>query len=76
MLIICSIHVLLAHGGRNHVLARLRETYWVIHANTTVRHMVSTGITCRKFRKPVTEQKMADLPPERCSASPPFTYTA
>ena len=74
-LIIQSVHATLAHAGRNHVLARLRENYWVIHANAAVRSMISKCVTCRKLRGPVSEQKMADLPPERCSTSPPFTYT-
>ncbi|KAK0148472.1 hypothetical protein N1851_011196 [Merluccius polli] len=32
-------------------------------------------IKCRKLRKCNQEQKMADLPPERMEATPPFTYS-
>jgi transposase InsO family protein len=74
-LILRNTHIMLAHAGRNHVLASLREMYWVIHANAAVRHMIATCITCRKLRKPVAEQKMSDLPPDRCNVAPPFTYT-
>ncbi len=74
-LIIQETHNKLAHAGRNHVLAKLRETYWVIHGNATVRKMIAKCVTCRRLRMPVSGQKMADLPPERCSDAPPFTYT-
>ena len=73
-LIIRHIHSKMAHAGRNHVLAHLRETFWIIHANAAVRHVISKCVTCRKLRKPVAQQKMADLPVERCSTEPPFTY--
>ena len=74
-LILRDIHVKLAHAGRNHVLAQLREKFWVIHANSAVRQLISKCVTCRKLRTPVLEQKMADLPPDRGSMAPPFTYT-
>ncbi len=74
-LILRDIHVNLAHAGRNHVLAQLREKFWVIHANSAVRQLISKCVTCRKLRTPVLEQKMADLPPDRGSMAPPFTYT-
>jgi hypothetical protein len=74
-LIIKHVHEQLAHAGRNHVLATLREKYWIINGNTAVRHMLTSCITCRRHRKPVGEQKMADLPPDRMSPAPPFTFT-
>ncbi len=74
-IIIQHIHKSLAHAGRNHVLAHLRETYWVIHANSAVRNVLCKCVTCRKAKNPVVEQKMADLPQERCTEAPPFTYT-
>ena len=74
-LIIRNIHVKLAHAGRNHVLAHLRESYWVIHANSAVRRVLSKCVTCRRLRAPVLQQKMSDLPVERTSTEPPFTYT-
>ena len=75
-LILRDIHTKLGHAGRNHVLAQLREKYWVIHANAAVRQLISRCITCKKLRAPVSEQKMSDLPPDRGSMAPPFTYTA
>ncbi|XP_046565842.1 uncharacterized protein LOC124274524 [Haliotis rubra] len=74
-LIIQDIHVRLGHGGRNHVLSILREKYWVIKANSTVRNILSHCVTCRRMRTPVCNQKMADLPASRVNPSPPFTHT-
>ena len=75
-LIIRDIHEKTAHGGRHHVLAHLREKFWVIHANSAVRQLISKCIMCRKFRAPTAEQKMSDLPSDRGSTGPPFTYSA
>ncbi len=36
--------------------------------------MIRRCVTCRKLRRPVEEQKMADLPEERLEFTPPFTY--
>jgi hypothetical protein len=66
----------LGHAGRNHVLSVLREKYWVIKANSAVRKVITKCIPCRRFRTPVAEQKMADLPVERAAEAPPFTYCA
>ena len=74
-LIIQHIHERLAHAGRGHTLAKLRERYWVPGANAAVRHLIAKCVTCRRNRAPVTEQKMADLPKDRVTPAPPFTYT-
>ena len=75
-LILRDIHIRLAHSGRNHVLAELRQKYWVIHANSAVRQLISRCVTCKKLQAPVSDQKMSDLPPDRGSMDPPFTYAA
>ncbi len=72
-MIIRHVHRNLGHVGRNHVLAKLWEKYWIIRGNSTVRKAISGCITCRKYQAPVSEQKMADIPPERITVSPPFT---
>ena len=74
-LIIKHLHERLAHTGRGHTLAKLREKYWVTGANAAVRHMIANCVTCCRNRAPVTEQKMADLPKDRVTPAPPFTYT-
>ena len=74
-LVLQDIHERLVHAGRNHPLAQLRERYWVVHANSAVRQLISKCVTCRRLRTPVCEQKMSDLPTDRGSMAPPFTFT-
>ncbi|XP_068234193.1 uncharacterized protein [Palaemon carinicauda] len=70
-LLIRHKHELLAHSGRNHVLSNLRQKYWIINANATVRNVLFHCITCRKLKEPALSQKMADLPADRLEPSPP-----
>ena len=74
-LIVRHYHELLGHSGSNHVLSKLRERFWIVHGNATVRKVIFRCVTCRKRRGFALTQKMADLPVERLSAEPPFTYT-
>ncbi|XP_046567901.1 uncharacterized protein LOC124276331 [Haliotis rubra] len=74
-LFIQDIHKKLGHMGRNHVLSKLREKYWVIRANATVRNIPSHCVTCRRLKMPPCEQKMSDLPFSRVNPAPPFTYS-
>ena len=75
-LIIQHEHKRLGHVGRNHVLASIRNKYWVIRANSAVRSVLNSCVTCRRMRGPTAEQKMADLPTCRLDdTEPPFSYT-
>jgi hypothetical protein len=74
-LIIRFVHEQLGHAGRNHVLSKVRENYWVINGNTAVRRVLGRCVTCRKQQSPMCEQQMADLPKDRISPALPFTYT-
>lgn len=57
----------------------IRGTYslkWsILGCSSEVSSLIFKCIKCRKFRKCNQEQKMADLPPERMEATPPFTYS-
>ena len=72
-LIIRHTHEQLGNVGRRHVLARLREKYWIVGANSAVRQVVSACVTCRRNTALKQDQKMADLPSDRLTAAPPFT---
>ena len=72
--IIHNTHECLGHAGRGHVLARLHEKYWIIRANSAVRQLISSCVTCRRTKAPPQDQKMADLPKDRLTPTPPFTY--
>ena len=73
-LIIRHTHEQLGHAGRGHVLAKLRERYWIIKANSAVRQLISSCVICRRIKSTPQDQKMADLPEDRLTPAPPFTY--
>ncbi|XP_068209228.1 uncharacterized protein [Palaemon carinicauda] len=73
-LIIHYTHEKLAHTGRNHVMSKLRELYWIIRTNASVRQVLQRCVICRKMRNPVLNQKMADLLLERVIPAAPFTH--
>ena len=72
--IIHHAHEQLGHVGRGHVLSRLREKYWIVGAISAVRQVISSCVTCRRNKASTLEQKMADLPQDRLTPAPPFTY--
>ena len=74
MLIIHDVHQRLGHAGRGHVLAALRERYWIVGANSAVRHYLYRCVICRRIQATPPEQRMSDLPKERVNPAPPFTY--
>ncbi|XP_068242319.1 uncharacterized protein [Palaemon carinicauda] len=74
-LIIRYTHEKLAYSGRNHAMAKLRELYWIIRTNASVRQILQRCVICRTMRNPVLNQKMADLPLERVIPAAPFTHT-
>ena len=73
-LVIRDAHERVGHSGRGITLVALRSKYWIINANSVVRHFISKCVTRRRLRAVISEQKMADLPKERLSPAPPFTY--
>ncbi|KAK7896434.1 hypothetical protein WMY93_021759 [Mugilogobius chulae] len=64
-LILRHIHQQLGHAGRNHMLHRLRQKYWIINANSAARRIISQCTECRRYRGKLGQQKMSDLPKER-----------
>ena len=51
-LLIKSARISLGHGGRQHVLSYLRERFWILKANSSVRKVLSECVTCRKLCAP------------------------
>lgn len=75
-LILHHIHQVTGHGGRNYVLARMRQKYWITAANAAVRKVISECNLCRRLHARPGQQKMADLPHDRLLPDkPPFTNT-
>ncbi|XP_046551559.1 uncharacterized protein LOC124261296 [Haliotis rubra] len=74
-LIIRHIHRECGHSGRNFVLSKLFEKYWIIKANAAVRQELHRCVTCRRTHAEAGNQKMADLPAHRVTPDePPFTF--
>ncbi|XP_032418025.1 uncharacterized protein LOC116719582 [Xiphophorus hellerii] len=48
--------------------------FWIIGCSRLVAQMIHKCMQCRKLRRPLEEQLMAELPKERLEASAPFTY--
>ena len=63
------------HGGRDIILSEIRSNgYWIIDGNSKTRQIIIKCVTCRSLRGRLGEQKMANLPYERTTEAPPFTY--
>lgn len=73
-LVLRNIHEVTAHAGRNHMLAKLREKFWIPGASGAIRKLLSKCITCRRLHSPAGRQMMSDLPECRLLPDdPPFT---
>ncbi|XP_071948684.1 uncharacterized protein [Antedon mediterranea] len=68
-------HKKVNHMGRSATLNSLRQGgFWLIGAVSAVSQYLRKCVTCRRSRGQLGAQKMADLPIDRLSESPPFTY--
>ncbi|XP_035660814.1 uncharacterized protein LOC118405422 [Branchiostoma floridae] len=73
-LILRSIHEEHGHMGRNYVISKSRERYWIPQVNALVRRLNKKCVTCRRLRGKTGKQQMADLPSSRLTPDePPFT---
>ena len=73
-LVLRHIHDVTAHAGRNHMLAQLRQRFWIPGANGAIRKVLSKCITCKRLHGTAGKQLMADLPKCRILPDdPPFT---
>ena len=55
--------------GSQHILARLRERYWIVHGTSTVKSVRSKCVSCRKNRAEPASQLMGKLPEFRVANS-------
>ena len=49
-LLISHFHERLAHAGQNHILARLREQFWIPQGRSPVRRVVRSCFQCKRQR--------------------------
>ena len=65
-----------AHLGVEWTLSLLRQKYWITHARSVVKRVISQCIRCKRLNAPLCNQKMADLPMERVQPDiPAFSFT-
>ena len=68
-------HEKVAHTGREITINEPRsQGYWIINCTGAVKLMTSKCVDCRRRRGKVSQQKMGDLPSDRLTQEPPFTY--
>ena len=76
-LIARCLHETANHQGRGFTLNEIRASgYWIVGCSALVSKVIHACTTCRKLRARTVEQKMADLPRDRVTPSPPFTHCA
>ncbi|XP_033124080.1 uncharacterized protein LOC117122572 [Anneissia japonica] len=63
------------HQGRHISLGTLRnEGYWILGGQRQVSKVIKDCVVCKRLRGKVQEQIMADLPEERLTEAPAFTF--
>ena len=74
-LIVQHYHEATYHQGRHFTEGAVRTAgFWITGGKRLICSILHSCVTCRKLRGKFEYQKMSDLPEERLSPSPPFTY--
>eukprot|EP00057_Strongylocentrotus_purpuratus_P004676 XP_003729220.2 PREDICTED: uncharacterized protein LOC100890809 [Strongylocentrotus purpuratus] len=74
-LIVSHCHTDVAHGGRGMTINHLRaKGFWILGCSNFVSKFISQCVICRRLRHSLQVQKMANLPEDRLTPAPPFTY--
>jgi hypothetical protein len=76
-LIIQDVHKKMMHSGIRQTLVTLRERFWVLRGREAVKRNLRKCIICQKHEGIAFKPPSApDLPTERVSMEPPFTFTS
>lgn len=74
--LICDyFHKISLHSGPRTTQGLIQRQYWILSVRNLVRKRVHACLTCHKFRAPVIQPLMADLPQARVTVSRPFGST-
>lgn len=74
-LLIRHYHESVCHQGRHFTEGAVRSAgYWITGGKRLISSLLFKCVMCRKLRGRLGLQKMADLPQDRMTPSPPFTY--
>ena len=73
--IIDRYHKKVKHQGRGITMIEIRSNgIWVLSLSSAVSSRIHKCVNCRRQRRPLEDQKMANLPLDRIEPSPRFTY--
>ena len=70
-LIICHYHETRGHVGAQQVLAAVREKYWILKGQSTVKRVIKGCIKCKSQHAPPCTQQMAPLLEEQMTPDKP-----
>ncbi|TKS65718.1 Extracellular calcium-sensing receptor [Collichthys lucidus] len=74
-LLVRFYHEQVVRQGRHITEGAVRAAgYWIVGGKRLVSSLIHKCEICRKLRRRLEEQKMADLPPDRLTPEPPFTH--
>ena len=74
-LLIQNYHEKVQHQGRHFILGLIRSSgFWIVGSKRAVNSAINNCIKCKKLRGRQQTQKMADLPIDRLTPAPPFSY--
>ncbi|XP_021332949.1 uncharacterized protein [Danio rerio] len=74
-LLIQHYHKQVEHQGRAFTEGALREAgFWIIGGKRRISSVIFQCVKCRRLRGKFLTQRMSDLPPERLSIDPPFSF--
>ena len=77
VLVIHDLHRQTQHVGTSHTLSQLRRKYWIPRGRQAGKKAIAQCRTCRRYQgRAFRMPRSPDMPPERVTSSPPFTYTA
>ena len=63
------------HAGAEHILAVVRQTYWIPQIRPIIKIIIRLCILCQRLRGKLCMQRMADLPADRVlQGGPSFVY--
>lgn len=74
-LLVMYYHKSIHHQGRHLTEGSIRRAgYWITGGKRLISSVLHSCVQCRKLRDRAEFQKMSDLPAERLTPSPPFSY--
>ncbi|XP_076799794.1 uncharacterized protein LOC143444883 [Clavelina lepadiformis] len=75
-LVMNHYHAMQGHCGTLHVLASIREQFWIVRGHSAVQYYLKRCLPCRVWKAKTGEQLMAPLPGARVTpGNRPYTNT-